>query len=146
MNAVFQFVVHQLRWLIHFPFLPHIFDSMLLTWAAASRPSRLAAMTSLEKATEGEVQLAVHRFGGVEFRTGCGRQLGHVHGHGLLDVRVSRAWSRRLMAAERVYPHHIFPNSGWISFQLETPRDVPFALALLRLAREQLETSLPTQD
>lgn len=143
MNVVFRFVVHQLRWLVHIPFFPHFFDSMLLTWAAVTRPSRLAAMTSLEKATKGEVRLAVHRFGGVEFRTDGGQQLGHVHGHGLLDVHVSRARARKLMAAGRVCPHHIFPNSGWVSFQLETPCDVPFALVLLKLAQERIDGRFP---
>jgi hypothetical protein len=37
------------------------------------------------------------------------------------------------MIVDRVYPHHVFPNSGWVSFQLETPRDVPFAMALLEV-------------
>lgn len=137
MNGIFHFVVRRLRWLIRIPFFPHLFDSLLLAWASVIRPSRLAAMAALEKALDGQVHLAVHRFGGVEFRDDLGRQLGHVHGHGLLDVCVSRNRAAKLVEAKRVAPHHIFPKSGWVSFQLETPQDVPFARALLELARQR---------
>lgn len=131
MNALFHFVVHHLRWLIGVPFFPQIFDSLLLTWTCLTRRSRLAAMMSLEAALGRRVRLAMHRFGGTEFRDATGRELGHIHGHGLLDVRLGRARARELIAEGRVRPHHIFPNSGWVSFQLETPADVPFALILL---------------
>jgi hypothetical protein len=135
MNAVFHFVVRRLRWLIGIPGFPHLFDSLLLAWTSLAKPSRLAAMTALEKALDGKVHLAIHRYGGVEFRNGEGKQLGHVHGHGLLDVRMNRDLAKQLIAEGRVHPHHIFPGSGWVSFQLETPDDVPFALSLLAAAR-----------
>ncbi|MEO6181554.1 MAG: luciferase family protein [Verrucomicrobiota bacterium] len=80
------------------------------------------------------VRLKPHRFGGIEFEE-HGRELGHVHGHGLLDVFLKRESARTLIAAGRVRPHHVFPRSRWISFQLESTSDVPFALELLRMAR-----------
>ncbi len=131
MNALFHFVVRRLRWLIRVPFFPQIFDGLLLTWTCLACRSRLTAMMRLEAALGRRVRLAVHRFGGTEFRDTEGRQLGHIHGHGLLDVRLDRVRARQLIMEGRVRPHHIFPDSGWVSFQLETPADVPFALMLL---------------
>lgn len=131
MNALFLFAARRLRWLIRVPFFPQIFDSLLLCWTCLARRSRLAAMMTLEAALGRKVRLAAHRFGGTEFVDAHGRELGHIHGHGLLDVRLDRPRARRLIAEGRVRPHHIFPHSGWVSFQLEAPADVPFALTLL---------------
>jgi hypothetical protein len=136
MKAVFLFTVHRLRWLIRAPFFPQFFDSLLLAWTCLAHRPRLAAITALESAVDGRATLAVHRFGGIEFLDAQGRELGHVHGHGLLDVRLQRPRARELIAQGLVQPHHIFPNSGWVSFPLETTADVPFALALLGLDRE----------
>jgi len=131
MNALFLFVARHLRGLIRVPFFPQIFDSLLLAWTCLAHRSRLAAMMRLEAVLGRRVRLAVHRFGGTEFRDAAGRPLGHIHGHGLLDVRLDRARARQLIAEGRVRAHHVFPDTGWVSFQLETPADVPFALALL---------------
>ena len=78
------------------------------------------------------IRLGVHRFGGMEFiNVANGRELGHVHGHGLLDVRLDRQQAAALINAGRVRNHHFLPNSGWVSFQLESAADVPFAVKLL---------------
>jgi hypothetical protein len=80
------------------------------------------------------VRLKVHRFGGIEFVQDGGRELGHLHGHGLLDVPVGNEAAPSLIAAGRVRPHHVFPRSKWVSFQIESGADVPFALELLTMA------------
>ena len=131
-SKIFYFVVRRLHWLARVPLFPQLFDSLLLAWVWLARRSRFQAIEALE--TEmlrlPEVKLGVHRFGGMEFVL-AGRELGHLHGHGLLDVRMNRPQARALIATGRVRPHHVFPNSGWVSFQLESPADVPFAVELL---------------
>src|SRR4051794_9207344 len=102
---LFRFVVAHLRWLARIPGLPQLFDAMLLTWTAVSNRPRLAAMEALETrilAWPG-LSIRVHRFGGTEF---CldGRELGHVHGNGLLDVYVGRAASDVLVKKGRAKP------------------------------------------
>lgn len=87
------------------------------------------------------VILKAHRFGGIEFAVGPGRELGHLHGHGLLDVLVGQPYSERLIASGQVSPHHVFPHSSWISFQLESSADVPFALNLLSAAHARVEAN-----
>ncbi len=131
-TTMFYFVVQHLRWLARVPFFPQMFDSLLLAWVCVARRPRLKAMEALEAEALRlpGVKLRNHRFGGVEF-VRDNRELGHLHGHGLVDVRMERTLARALVAAHRVRPHHVFPNSGWISFQLESCADVPFALELL---------------
>ena len=57
-----------------------------------------------------------HRFGGTEFRVGR-RELGHVHGDHLADIAFPMDVRNRLIAEGRAEPHHILPNSGWITFK-----------------------------
>jgi len=76
------------------------------------------------------VRLKVHRFGGIEF-VHNGHELGHLHSHGLLDVPVGRHAADLLLAQGRARPHHVFPRSKWVSFQIESEADVAFAMELL---------------
>ena len=133
---MFIFVVRYLRWLARIPGLPQFFDALLLANTCLFRRARLIAMENLEAqalAIPG-VLLKVHRFGGIEFVHHDGRELGHLHGHGLLDVPVGRPVADLLLAHGRVRPHHVFPRSKWISFQIESEVDIPVALELLILA------------
>lgn len=129
---MFRFTVRYLRWLSRVPGLPQCFDAMMLTWTAVGHRRRLAAMEALEAAVLRlpGLQLRVHRFGGVEFAL-AGRELGHLHGNGLLDVHVGCASARVLIGERRAEPHHLFGESAWISFWLCSHEDVPFALDLL---------------
>jgi hypothetical protein len=72
-----------------------------------------------------------HRFGGTEYRLGR-RELGHIHGDYLVDIPFPTKVRHELIAAGRAEPHHVLPDSGWISFYLKEPADVEQALALLR--------------
>ena len=82
------------------------------------------------------VEQAPHRFGGVEFRLGR-RELGHLHGDVLADIPLPRRVRDELVAAGRAQPHHVLPDSGWISFRIESPDGVDEAIELLRLAYER---------
>lgn len=138
-DYMFYFVVRYLRWIARVPGLPHVFDAFLLTASCVFRRSRVAAMEILEVEAlrlKG-VRLKVHRFGGIEFVQQDGRELGHLHGHGLLDVAVGRQTASVLLAKARVRPHHVFPCSRWVSFQIESQADVPFALELLTVAQSR---------
>ena len=78
-----------------------------------------------------DVNTAPHRFGGIEFRIGR-RELGHLHGDHLLDVPFPREVKTELIAAGKAQPHHVLPDSGWISFRIMAPEDVESAIGLLR--------------
>lgn len=81
-----------------------------------------------------------HRFSGVEYRLG-GREVGHMHDDFLLDIAFPKAIRDELVAAGQALPHHLLPQSGWVSFYLREEDDVERAVALLHrsyeLAREQ---------
>ena len=87
-----------------------------------------------------QVEIRPHRFGGQEFRLGK-RELGHIHGDALVDIPFPKEVRNEIVAAGEAEPHHILPNSGWISLFLNTHEDVERAIRLLersfRFARER---------
>lgn len=76
-----------------------------------------------------------HRFGGTEFRLGS-REIGHVHGDGLVDIPFPTKVRNEIVAAGQAQPHHVLPGSGWVSFYIREPEDVGHAIALLRRSYE----------
>jgi len=75
-----------------------------------------------------------HRFGGTEFVYGDRREIGHIHGDHLVDIPLPTRLRDEVVAAGRAQPHHILPETGWISFYLRRPDDVAQAIELLRLS------------
>lgn len=134
---MFLFVVRHLRWLARVPLLPQMFDALLFAWTCVAHHARRTAMHTFEAqaAALPGVRLRVHRLGGIEF-VQHGRELGHLHGNGLLDARITGDGAAALVADGVVRAHHVFPpRSGWVSFQLETAADVPRALEILTRGR-----------
>jgi hypothetical protein len=78
-----------------------------------------------------DVTVAPHRFGGVEYQLGT-REIGHIHGDSLVDIPFPTAVRNELVAAGQALPHHVMPNSGWISFLIRQPEDVNHAIGLLQ--------------
>ena len=76
-----------------------------------------------------------HRFGGTEFRIGK-REIGHIHGDSLVDIPFPKKIRDEIVAAGEASPHHILPETGWVSFYLREEGDVERAIALLRRSYE----------
>lgn len=82
------------------------------------------------------VEARPHRFGGVEFVVGR-RELGHVHGDHMLDAPLPRGERDRLVADGRAQPHHVLPDSGWVTVPFRSEADVATAIEILRAAYER---------
>jgi predicted DNA-binding protein (MmcQ/YjbR family) len=79
----------------------------------------------------GEITLAPHRFGGTAFMLGK-RELGHIHGDRLVDIPFPKPVRDELVSTGQAEPHHILPESGWISFFLKSEADIDHAIHLMR--------------
>jgi hypothetical protein len=77
-----------------------------------------------------------HRFGGVEFRLGR-RELGHLHGDELADLPFPRTLRDMLVETGRALPHHVLPDSGWVSKPIRGVEDVDDVIGLFRLSYER---------
>jgi Family of unknown function (DUF5519) len=82
------------------------------------------------------VTAAPHRFGGLEFNLGK-RELGHLHGDRLADLPFPRRLRDELVESGRAKPHHVLPDTGWVSFWIESEDDVPRAVELFRMSYER---------
>lgn len=78
----------------------------------------------------------------VEFRVGR-RELGHVHGGHLADFPFPVRIREQLVAAGRIRPHYLHPETGWASFYITSPDDVPAVTELFRLSYERPWLSRP---
>jgi hypothetical protein len=72
-----------------------------------------------------------HRFGGTEFRIGK-REIGHIHGDSLVDIPFPTKVRDEIVAAGEASPHHILPETGWVSFYLKEDGDIQKAIDLLQ--------------
>ena len=60
------------------------------------------------------------------------REIGHIHSDHLVDIPFPKKVRDEIVAAGRAQPHHILPESGWVSFYLREDGDVDRAIELLR--------------
>jgi Luciferase len=77
-----------------------------------------------------DVTTHAHRFGGIEFRVGR-RELGHLH-RSFADLPFPRAVRDELIAAGRARPHHVLPDSGWVTVPMRTTSEVANVIELFR--------------
>ena len=78
-----------------------------------------------------QVEAHPHRFGGTEYRVGR-REIGHIHSDQLVDIPFPRSVHDEVVAAGQAQPHHVLPDSGWVSVFLREAADVDRAIALFR--------------
>jgi hypothetical protein len=95
------------------------------------------AQASITKAVTGwaGVTRKPHRFGGVEYVIGR-REIEHIHGDQLVDIPFPKKVRDEIVAAGRAQPHHILPETGWVSFYLREENDVEKAITLLHESYE----------
>ena len=88
-----------------------------------------------------------HKFGGVEFRLNK-REMGHIHGDRLADLPFPMKTRNELVSSGRASPHHVLPQSGWVSYWIKKgEEDVSAIIELFRLRYEQLKPKSPnTQE
>jgi Luciferase len=86
------------------------------------------------------VQAVPHRFGGVEFRLGR-RELGHLHGDRIADLPFPRRVRDQLIADGRARPHHVLPDSGWITVSIRSEDEAARAIELFRMAYDRAQNA-----
>ncbi len=134
-------------WLRRVFLLPQLLDTVLLAHTLLRHPAKARAMHALEREVLRwpGVSACIHRYGGTEFRVGR-REIGHLHGHGLLDILFTRAIRDAVVEAQAARPHHIFAQSAWVSFDVRAAEDVPAALTLLRCNYDRLSDRLELES
>jgi len=81
-----------------------------------------------------------HRFGGVEFRY-AGHELGHLHGSRQADLPFPVRIREELVASGRASPHHILPQTGWVTYYISGEDDIARVAALFRLNYDRIASA-----
>ena len=87
------------------------------------------------------VTVGSHRFGGIEFRLNK-KEMGHIHSEeGLVDIPFPMKIRDELVNSGLVKPHHVLPQSGWVSywFHNSEKEDVATVIELFKLRYELLK-------
>lgn len=84
------------------------------------------------------VTMGPHRFGGIEFLLE-GKEIGHLHGDNLVDLLLSKSKRDEVVAAGLAQPHHIYPDSSWVSIYLKSDQDINHAIELLRFNYDRIK-------
>lgn len=79
------------------------------------------------------VETAPHRYAATEFRL-FGREFGHVHRGGVLDVNFPKRVRDHLVESELAATHRFAPDTGWTTYDLRDDADFDGGRWLLRLA------------
>ena len=91
------------------------------------------AKLSREAAIWPGIVAAPHRFDAVEWKL-RGKEVGHFHRTGQLDIPFTKALGQQLIAEGLADVHHWVPNSGWVGYRVTNQRETAHALWLLRLS------------
>ena len=130
---IFSFVVKRLGFIKSIPLTALIFDSGLKLWLFISKSERLDWFDDIEEELlkwDG-VNISLHKFGGTQFNYGK-YEIGHLHSNGILDILFDKKTKLALVSGGEAKEHHVFKESGWISFYIEKRDDLPDAISLLR--------------
>jgi hypothetical protein len=114
----------------------HEAQSPIRSSGGAVMDDPITAQIRAEVAAWEGVTVEPHRFGGIEFRVGL-RELGHLHGARLADLPFPVRVREQLVADGRAQPHHILPESGWVSYVIRDASDVAPVIELFRLNYER---------
>src|SRR5690349_1481899 len=100
---MFDFIVNRFGILKHIPFLPHLFDALLKIGTFISNRNALDYVDDIEKEVLRweNTSLQTHKFGGIQFNVN-GKELGHIHGNGFLDILFSKRIKAELISSGKV--------------------------------------------
>lgn len=93
----------------------------------------------------GGVTSGIHRFGGTEYKLGK-REIGHVHGNHLVDIPFPLKVRNELVENGEAEPHHILPESGWVSVYLKNETDIDNAINLLKLSYQIASEKISSKE
>lgn len=113
------------------PFLPILVDEQIKVITFLFRPSvmyRMSALSKTIKSWQG-VNCHYHKFGGLQFDY-KGREIGHLHGNGLLDLKLSKNLNQ-LRLNPLIEPHHFLGDSNWVSIKIRSNSPLEEIIAIV---------------
>src|SRR6476469_705422 len=82
-----------------------------------------------------------NRFGGIELNYKK-KELGHLHGDTLADLPFPKLKRDELVNQGLAQPHHVLPESGWISYHIKSEEDLPIVIEFFRMQYDRFTKKL----
>ena len=132
---LFNNVIRTLAFMKHVPFAPMLFDAILKLLTYFTRKDVLIMVDDIEDEVTAwhGVSSKMHKYGGLQFDV-HDKEIGHIHGNGVVDILLSRANKDQLLSEGKVTDHHTFKNSGWITYILNGQESKEYALRLFKIS------------
>ena len=134
---MFRFTVKYVGFLKRVPLLPQIFESWLKIGSLVVTPQVLTVIDEIETEVSkwDGITIGNHKYGGIQFNRN-GREIGHIHGNGMLDIPLTRKLKQQFIEQGKLLDHHTIKDTGWSSFEIHTLTDKDRAIELLRESYE----------
>jgi len=134
---MFRFTVKYVGFLKRVPLLPQIFESWLKIGSLVMAPQVLTVIDEIETEVSkwDGITIGNHKYGGIQFNRN-GREIGHIHGNGMLDIPLTRKLKLQFIEQGKLLDHHTIKDTGWSSFEIHTLKDKDKAIELLRESYE----------
>ena len=135
---MFYFVVKRLGFLKDIPLMAIFYDSLLKLWFFVTKPKLLNWIDEIEETVLAlkSTSITIHKYGGSQFNY-LEKEFAHLHSNGLLDILFSQKLKKEFKLHGNITDHHVFKNSGWISFYINNEEDLHYAKELLKIAYER---------
>ena len=136
---MFKCVVKYLGFLKYIPFTGIVVDGWMMIWSIAFNRKIVLAIQEVEDeiSTWNGITCSLHKFGGLQFNY-RGKEIGHIHSNGVLDILFDRKTKNLLILQGRVEEHHSFSQSGWTTFYISNESDIRKVIALLKESYERM--------
>ncbi|WNJ19058.1 luciferase family protein [Pontibacter sp. G13] len=107
------------------PYLPILVDEQLKILTLFFRPRVFERMMDIVQWLRDlpGVYTRYHRFGGMEFRVE-NREICHIHGDGLVDIRLPRGHKNRVLDSSSAEVHHVQAQGDWVSYPITGKTDL----------------------
>lgn len=117
------------------PLLPILIDEQVKLVTFLFKPSVFYVMSQVTHEVKSWKQISTHyhHFGGLQFNVG-NKEIGHLHGNGLLDLKIPKKLKTAINQLEGIEDHHFLKKGNWISIQIQsdsTPKNMIKALRLI---------------
>jgi hypothetical protein len=135
---VFAFVVKYLNFLKNLYPLPLIFDLLLMIFTWAFRHEVYLAVSKVDQTVSAwpGMKITLHKYGGFQFNIND-KEIGHMHSNGVVDILFDLKTKNQLLQQYNLQDHHVFKDSGWVSYYIRKKEDAVEVIKLLRISFEK---------
>lgn len=114
------------------PYLPILIDSQIKVYTLFFKPQVFKKMIEINEQIKclPKVKSKHHKYGGLEYQVN-NKEFCHIHSDGLIDVILNRKIANDFIEKDYCEEHHVMPDTGWVSHQINKKTDLTKILEVI---------------